>query len=68
MWPTPATAAPLADSEVIDALERYLAASTQQAEDQQAAGRIAQAEQDERDREQIAQYRRQFPGVAVPGT
>ena len=55
-------------SEVIDALERYLAASTQQAEDQQAAGRIAQAEQDERDREEIAEYRRQFPGVAVPGS
>jgi hypothetical protein len=49
-------------------LERYLQDSTQEAEDQQAAERIAQAEQDERDRQQIAEYRRQFPGVAVPGS
>ena len=32
----------------------------------QAADRIAQGEQDERDRQKIGDYRRQFPGVAVP--
>jgi hypothetical protein len=58
---------PLSMLALLDALERSLASSTQEAEDRQAADRIAQAEQDERDRQEIAEYRRQFPGVAVPG-
>jgi hypothetical protein len=40
--------------------------STAEAEREQAAERVAQAEQDERDRQEVAEYRCQFPGVAVP--
>ncbi|MGZ4170558.1 MAG: hypothetical protein ACXVRN_04245 [Solirubrobacteraceae bacterium] len=59
---------PLAMLALLDAIERYLQTSSTEAEDQQAADRIAQAEQDERDRQEIAEYRRHFPGVALPGS
>jgi hypothetical protein len=42
--------------------------STAEAEREQAAERVPQAEQDERDRQEVAEYRCQFPGVAVPNT